>query len=193
MTINVSEFYRNSNRWKVLEQRIIPEILKRNGRIKCWSAACSTGEEPYSLAMALSSFLKLSEIQVHATDIDHNVIAKAKAGVYAANSVKELPKAHLQSFFTVTSGQHVISDELKRCVTFKQQNLLADPFESNFDLIVCRNVLIYFTEEAKDALFHKFSKALKPGGYFFIGSTEQVLQPQDYGFEQLDTFFYRKR
>ncbi len=116
MLINVSEFFRNPKRWEVLEKQVIPGILARNGRIKCWSAACSTGEEPYSLVMALSSFLNLREIQVLATDIDQNAIEKAKGGKYQAQSVKDLPKPYLNKFFAVRDQQYVISDEVKRCV-----------------------------------------------------------------------------
>ncbi|MFP3472296.1 CheR family methyltransferase, partial [Micrococcus sp. SIMBA_144] len=80
----------------------------------------------------------------------------------------------------------------KRTVTFKQQNLLSDPFEGKYDLIVCRNVLIYFTEDAKNLLYKKFNAALKPGGVLFVGSTEQIFNPSQYGFETEDTFFYKK-
>lgn len=192
MTINVSEFYRNPNRWEVLEKRVFPELMAKNGRSKCWSAACSTGEEPYSLVTALSSFLSLREIQVLATDIDQNAIEKAKLGKYPMNAVKDVPKRILNKYFTLSGSHYVISDEIKRCVQFKRHNLLADPFELNFDLIICRNVLIYFTDEAKEALFEKFSKSLKKGGYFFIGGTEQIFHPQKYQLEPVETFFYRK-
>jgi len=193
MTINVSEFYRNPNRWEVLEKRILPELqAKRNGRIKCWSAACSTGEEPYSLVMALSSFMSLREIQVLATDIDQNAINRAKSGKYLAQSVKDLPKSHFNKYFSIKGSSYEVSDEIKQCVQFQRQNLLADPFAQNFDLIVCRNVLIYFTEEAKDSLYMKFSKSLAKGGYLFIGGTEQIFHPQQYHLEPVDTFFYRK-
>ncbi|KXG11042.1 Chemotaxis protein methyltransferase [Anoxybacillus sp. P3H1B] len=85
-----------------------------------------------------------------------------------------------------------IDENVKNAVTFKKHNLLADPFDTNYDLIVCRNVLIYFTEEAKHSLYHKFSQALRPDGIFFVGSTEQIFNPFSYGFETEDTFFYRK-
>jgi chemotaxis protein methyltransferase CheR len=192
MTINVSEFYRNSGRWAVLEKRIAPAILSSNSRIKCWSAACSTGEEPYTLVMLLSSLMNLRDVQVLATDIDQNVIEKAKIGKYQALSVKEVPKPHLNKFFSLHDGQYIVSDEIKKCVKFKRHNLLADPYEQNFDLIICRNVLIYFTDEAKETLFDKFSKSLKKGGYFFVGGTEQIFQPHKYQLEQVDTFFYKK-
>lgn len=193
MTINVSEFYRNAQRWGVLEKRIIPDILLRNRRLKCWSAACSTGEEPYSLVLLLSAFMELSEINVLATDIDKSVLERAKAGIYGADAVRDVPKPYMNRYFKAHNGQYTIAEEIRRRVRFKQHNLLADPYESNLDLIICRNVLIYFTDEAKETLFEKFSRSLRTGGYLFIGGSEQIYQPQRYGLEMTETFFYRKR
>ncbi|RCX14433.1 chemotaxis protein methyltransferase CheR [Fontibacillus phaseoli] len=193
MTINVSEFFRNPQRWDVLRGKVLPELLKRSPRLKCWSAACSTGEEPYSITMLLSEFMNLKEIQLLATDLDQNAIGRAKIGNYQAAAVKDVPKAHLNHFFRKYDERYLISDEVKRCVQFKQHNLLADRYETGFDLIVCRNVLIYFTDEAKESIFAKFSQALKPGGYLFIGGTEQIFQPHLYGLEATETFFYRKQ
>lgn len=193
MTINVSEFYRNAQRWEVLEKRILPDILLRNRRLRCWSAACSTGEEPYSLVLLLSAHLELKEISVLATDIDQSVIEKAKEGSYAADAVKDVPMAYLNEYFTAHNGRYTIAEEIRRCVRFKRHNLLADRYEKNLDLIICRNVLIYFTDDAKETLFEKFSQSLKKGGYLFIGGSEQIFQPQRYDLEPIDTFFYRKR
>lgn len=192
MTINVSEFFRNASRWQVLEKKIIPRLLSENANLKVWSAACSTGEEPYSLVMLLSRFKPLSEIKVLATDIDAHALEKAKEGRYVERAVQEVPKDLLAKYFVKEGSFYLISPEIKARVTFAQHNLLADPFGTGFDLIVCRNVLIYFTEEAKVGLYEKFAKALRPGGVFFVGSTEQIFQPQKYGFAPEDTFFYRK-
>ncbi|AMA73572.1 MULTISPECIES: CheR family methyltransferase [Aneurinibacillus] len=192
MTINVSEFFRNPSRWQVLETKIIPRLLKEKGRLKCWSAACSTGEEPYSLAMLLSRFMPLSEIDITATDIDEGAIAKAKRGVYVERSLQNMPKDLAAKYFRKEEAMYAISDDIKRRIKFKRHNLLADPFDKNHDLIVCRNVMIYFTEEAKHDLYHKFAASLRTGGVLFVGSTEQIFQPQHYGFEPEDTFFYRK-
>ncbi|HEU4964663.1 MAG TPA: protein-glutamate O-methyltransferase CheR [Bacilli bacterium] len=192
MTINVSEFYRNANRWEVVEKRIFPEFLKTSKRLKIWSAACSTGEEPYTIAMILSQFLPLSEIKIIASDIDENAIAKAKQGVYHQRSLQFIPEAMVKKYFTKIDNQtYAISDEIKKCITFRKQNLLEDKFDSDYDLIVCRNVIIYFTEEAKDQLYHKFSNALRPGGILFVGSTEQIFNPAAYRFNTYDTFFYQ--
>ncbi|MGG3450034.1 CheR family methyltransferase [Domibacillus aminovorans] len=192
MTINVSEFYRNRKRWDVLEKKILPRLLKENSRLKVWSAACSTGEEPYTMAMVSSNVMPLSAVKVQATDLDQNVIQKAKIGVYSERSLEEVPDAVRKKFFREEGQYFKIADEIKRTVTFKQQNLLSDRFESGYDLIVCRNVMIYFTEEAKDRLYHKFNSALRPGGVLFVGSTEQIFNPERYGFEVEDTFFYKK-
>ncbi|NCU16381.1 CheR family methyltransferase [Pallidibacillus pasinlerensis] len=192
MTINVSEFYRNGKRWEVLEKKFIPELLKNKRNLKIWSAACSTGEEPYTIAMILSKFLPLSEIKILATDIDENVLQKAKIGAYHERSLNEVPIEMKRKYFQKDNDYYVISDEIKRTVTFKKHNLLSDPFEINFDLIVCRNVLIYFTEEAKNSLYNKFSNALRQGGIFFVGSTEQIFNPGKYNLEPIDTFFYQR-
>lgn len=192
MTINVSEFYRNPRRWEVLEKKIIPRLLKESNRLKIWSAACSTGEEPYSLAMVMSNFMPLSNVSIMATDIDKGILDRAKKGFYTERSLKDIPKAMLDRYFVKEDLGYQIKDEIKKTVTFKQQNLLSDRFEQNFDLIVCRNVMIYFTEEAKHELYHKFSRALRPGGVLFVGSTEQIFNPQTYNFEVEETFFYRK-
>lgn len=192
MTINVSEFYRNYKRWEILEKTILTPMLEREKLLKVWSAACSTGEEPYTLAMLLSKFRPLSRIKITATDIDDNAIARAKLATYQERSLQEVPEEMKKRFFIKDGSFYKVKDEIKQTVTFKKQNLLADPFEASHDLIVCRNVLIYFTEEAKAQLYHKFSDSLKKGGVLFVGSTEQIFQPAQYGFEVVDTFFYKK-
>jgi len=192
LTINVSEFYRNPEQWKVLENDIIPMLLQHNKSLKIWSSACSTGDEPYTLAMVLSKFMPLSSIKILATDIDKEAMNKAKAGVYGYKSVENLPKAFLQKFFTVEGDLYKISDDIKRCIEFKQMNLLADEYPKDIDLIVCRNVLIYFTEEAKDSIYTKFNNSLKLSGILFVGSTEQIIMSHRYGFKPVKTFFYSK-
>ncbi|WP_139489168.1 CheR family methyltransferase [Brevibacillus dissolubilis] len=192
MTINVSEFFRNPSRWDVLEKKIMPRLHRESRRLKIWSAACSTGEEPYTLTLLLLKMGLLRDASIMATDIDEGAIAKAKQGVYTDRSLQDCPKDLLTKYFAKDGITYRISQDVKNAVTFKKQNLLADPFESGFDLIVCRNVMIYFTEEAKHELYQKFSRALRPGGVLFVGSTEQIFQPQQYNFEAEDTFFYKK-
>lgn len=192
ITINVSEFFRNPNRWHYLDESIIPKILSENKKPRFWSAACSTGEEPYTLAMLLSKYLRLEQIDILATDIDENAMEQAKTGVYSDRVIKDVPAQLLSKYFNKVNNSYVIDPALKKCVKFKKHNLLADPFPSQMDLIICRNVMIYFTDEAKDQLYYKFSDALRTGGYFFVGSTEQIFQPQKYHLESIAPFFYRK-
>ncbi|NGQ94570.1 protein-glutamate O-methyltransferase CheR [Brevibacillus sp. SYP-B805] len=193
MTINVSEFFRNPGRWEVLASKILPRLMQESRRLKCWSAACSTGEEPYTLTMILLEKDYMKESSMLATDIDEGAIAKAKQGVYTERSLQDVPKQLVTKYFIKDAMSYRIADEVKRHVNFRRHNLLADPFETGFDLIICRNVMIYFTEEAKHELYQKFSRALRPGGVLFVGSTEQIFQPQQYSFEPEDTFFYRKK
>lgn len=192
MTINVSEFWRNASRWEVLEQRFLPEMLRKSKKLKCWSAACSTGEEPYTLAMILSELGALSDSLVLATDIDEGALDKAKKAVYSDRSVKDVPDKYLRKYYRQDQMTYHIDESLKKAIRFQKQNLLIDTFDTQFDLIICRNVMIYFTDEAKHMLYRKFANALKPEGLLFVGSTEQIFSPGQYGLESADTFFYRK-
>ena len=192
LTINVTEFFRNPSQWDVLEKQIFPLLLDKKRTIKIWSAACSTGDEPYSLAMTLSKLLPLSQIQILATDIDKEVLAKAKEGFYLSRNLSNLPKHFQEKYMTAVDGGYKIKDELKRCITFKQHNLLKDPYPTGVDLIVCRNVLIYFTEEAKKDIYKNFNRALVDQGILFVGSTEQIIMCQEFGFEPNKIFFYQK-
>ncbi|CAI6080919.1 CheR family methyltransferase [Cohnella sp. JJ-181] len=192
MTINVSEFWRNPNRWTLLMERFLPDMLKRSPKLKVWSAACSTGEEPYTIAMILDRLGALGQATLIASDIDEGVLARAKNGVYPERSVREVPKEMAAAYLSGSGDAFQVDEKLKRAVRFQKQNLLFDDFQDGFDLIVCRNVMIYFTEEAKQQLYEKFAKALKPGGILFVGSTEQIFSPGQYGLETADTFFYRR-
>lgn len=193
MTINVSSFYRNAKRWGILENKVLPKLLRDRSRLKIWSAACSTGEEPYTLAMLLSRVLPLSNVSILATDLDERVLEKAQAGRFLERSLLELPAPLKERFFKRIDAIHwQINERLQEVVRFQKHNLLEDPFSKNFDLIVCRNVLIYFTDDAKERLYRKFNAALAPDGMLFVGSTEQIFYPERYGFTAEETFFYRK-
>lgn len=193
LTINVSEFYRNPEQWQIMDREIIPDLIKRFGKnLKIWSAACSTGDEPYSLVMALSRHLPLNQIKIYATDLDKQVIAKAKTGLYVEKSIASVPDDFKKKYFTKVGPSYQISNEIKARVEFKEHNLLKDTYPTDYHLIVCRNVLIYFTEEAKDEVFRKFQRSLKSGGFLFIGSTEQIINHKEIGFERRNSFFYEK-
>lgn len=194
ITINVSEFYRNPDQWVLLDKEIIPELIGKFGKnLKIWSAACSTGDEPYSLVMALSRHIPLNQIKIYATDLDKQVIAKAKVGLYNEKSIVSVPEDLKKKYFTKVGPSYQISDEIKRRVEFKEHNLLRDTYPVDYHMIVCRNVLIYFTEEAKDEVFRKFQKSLAHGGILFIGSTEQIINHRDVGFERKNSFYYEKK
>ena len=193
MTINVSEFWRNPTRWEVLYDRLLPELAKRTHRLTCWSAACATGEEPYSLAMILDQLRLLPQAEIIASDLDAGVLAKAHEGIYNERAIRDLPHTFIRTYTQQKDSLIHIQKKIKQAVRFEKLNLLADSFRSNyFDLIICRNVLIYFTDEAKELIYRKFADSLKQGGLLFVGSTEQMFSPERYGFETADTFFYRK-
>ncbi|WP_284697569.1 protein-glutamate O-methyltransferase CheR [Thermoanaerobacterium sp. RBIITD] len=191
ITINVTEFFRNIEQWNILKLEILPKLIKKNMRI--WSAACSTGEEPYSLAMILSEFIDLSQVFILATDIDESVLEKAKKGIYNKKSVEKIPKEYFYKYFSKHGeNTYIISEELRKNINFKKHDLLIDKYPENFDLIICRNVLIYFNDKAKDDIYKKINLSLSDEGVFFVGSTEQIIFPYKYNFEPVKTFFYKK-
>lgn len=191
MTINVSEFFRNRPRWDALQSRI-PALAPNRG-LRAWSAACSTGEEPYTLLLLAAGMGRLEGIEAWATDIDERALATAREGVYRDESLAGVP-AGLRSRYFRPAGAETsqIVPEIRDRVRFEKQNLLTDAFGVGWDLIICRNVLIYFTDSAKDLLYRKFAAALRPGGILFIGSTEQVFRPDQYGLRPLEAFFYER-
>ena len=193
LTINVSEFYRNPEQWKILENEVFPKLVEKFGKnIKIWSAACSTGDEPYSLVMALSRVVPLTNIKVIATDIDKQVLEQARVGLYNEKSIASVPADLKAKYFTKVGSSYQISDEIKKHVEFKEHNLLKDPYPTGCHLIVCRNVVIYFTEEAKDEIYKKFHASLVKGGSLFIGSTEQIMNYKEIGFIRNKSFFFEK-
>lgn len=192
LTINVSEFYRNPKRWEVLKNLVIPQLLKNKSQLSIWSAACSTGEEPYSLAIMLKEHFPEINVKILATDIDEGALEKANKGLYAEQSLKELPPPFKKKYFTKSGGSYKVDPGLKTIITFKRHNLLAERYPTNCDLVICRNVLIYFTDDAKDIIYRGFSNTLRDDGVLFVGSTEQIFTPEKYDFRLLDTFFYQK-
>lgn len=193
LTINVSEFYRNPDQWRLMDQQVIPKLIKEQKKpIKIWSAACSTGDEPYSLAMAFSKHVPLSDIKILATDIDKQVIEHAKVGLYSEKSIAGVPADLKKKYFKQIGNSYQISDDIKKCVTFKEHNLLKDVYPKDYDLILCRNVVIYFTDEAKDMIYKNFYGSLKSKGVLFIGSTEQISNYKELGFNRMSSFYFEK-
>lgn len=192
LTINVTEFFRTPEKFSELEGKVLPELLAKSPKLNIWSAGCSIGAEPYSLAMILADMTPNTRHRILASDLDVEILAKAQKGIYTSNEFKNISQSRAGKHFKQENGQYVISNDIKARVEFKRHNLLLDKFESGFDLILCRNVVIYFTEEAKDALYRRFLAALKPGGVLFVGGTEAILNFREIGFQQYLPFFYRK-
>ncbi|MCF6459739.1 CheR family methyltransferase [Clostridium sp. Cult3] len=193
LTINVSEFYRNPSQWQVLEKEILPKLINTPTKpLKVWSSACSTGEEPYSLVMLLSKFYDIEDIKILATDIDDGAIEKAKLGIYSDKALVNLPKQFIINYFDKIGSSYKIKQSIKDQVCFNKMDLLKDPFPTDMDLITCRNVMIYFTDEAKKLLYDKFHNSLSEDGVLFVGSTEQIILPERYNFRSIKTFFYKK-
>ena len=193
LTINVSEFFRNPDKFDQVEKDVIPYLLKRNDSLNIWSAGCSIGAEPYTLSIIMKELTPGKRHRILATDLDIEIIGKAKRGIYTADEIRAMRPDRKTKYFTKTpDGKFAIKPEIKMAVDFRRHNLLKDRFETNFDLILCRNVVIYFTEEAKAELYKNFFKSLKPGGILFVGGTESILNSRQIGYESYKTFFYQK-
>ena len=193
LTINVSEFFRTPDKFSKLETDVIPDLMKRSPKLNIWSAGCSIGAEPYSLAMILKEMTPATRHRILASDLDIEILAKAKRGVYQDNEIKSMTPQRIAKYFDkTTDGKYAVKDEIKRCIEFKRHNLLKDPFDKGFDLILFRNVVIYFTEEAKDQLYAHFFEALKPGGILFVGATEAILNFRKLGYTSYQPFFYQR-
>ena len=192
LTINVSEFFRTPEKFSKLETDVIPDLLTRSSRLNIWSAGCSIGAEPYSLSIIMKEMTPNVRHRILASDLDIEILAKAKKGVYMENEIKSMTPERRKKYFDVVDGKYAVKPEIKSAIEFKRHNLLKDPFEKDFDLILCRNVVIYFTEEAKDQLYANFFRALKPGGILFVGATEAILNFRKLGYTSFQPFFYQR-
>ena len=193
LTINVSEFFRNVEQWDILKNEILP-ILQNSGNsyIRIWSSACSSGEEPYSLAMLFTHLLKNQNFEIVATDIDESIMAKAKKAIYKLENLDKIPLEYRKWFLPIEHETYKISPEITNKVTFKKLDLLKDDYPRDINLLVCRNVLIYFVEDAKNEIYAKFSDSLVDKGILFVGSSEQIVGSQDFGLKAIKTYFYQK-
>lgn len=192
VTINVSEFFRNPEIFQALETKILPGLLKERSRLKIWSAACSNGSEPYSIAMMLEELTPGVRHQIEGTDIDKKILEAAKKGYFEDRFLKNVSPSRMKNFFEPEGKGYLLADSIRNRVQFRHHDLLGNSYGRGYDLIVCRNVTIYFTVEAQDILYRKFSEALSPGGFLFIGATENMLHYRELGFEKVMPWFYRK-
>lgn len=184
LTTNVTRFFREAHHFEALKNDVFPDLIKRartGGSIKIWSAGCSTGEEPYSIAMQVLESLPDAhkhDIQIIATDIDPNVIAKGRSGIYSLSDETQVPKQLRDRYFKADpSGpnKYKVKDEVQKLVSFQELNLLKDwAIRGPIDVIFCRNVVIYFDAQTQAKLWSRFSSILSPTGYFFVGHSERV-------------------
>lgn len=190
LAINVSELFRNPEKWLEMEREILPILLAKNPRLKIWSAGCSYGAEAHTLAMILDKKYS-GQHRIIGSDIDTAALNQAKSGTFSRNDLRCVPKEY-REYLTESGSEYVADARLKKYLAFQKGNLLGDRFDSGFDLIMCRNVVIYFTEEAKDELYQKFFRSLKPGGILFVGSTERITRSGEIGFTTAKPFYYQK-
>ncbi|HOV80825.1 MAG TPA: protein-glutamate O-methyltransferase CheR [Bacillota bacterium] len=193
LTINVSEFFRDKLMFKFLEEKVFPAFLERKKMLKIWSAACSSGAEPYSLAIILEEITPGRRHHIEGTDIDANILKAAAEARYNQEQVRNVSGERLAKYFTRNGNFYLLDEKIKQKVSFRQHDLLIDHYGWGYDLIACRNVAIYFTREAQEKLNEKFYKALNPGGVLFIGASEMIFNYHEIGFDKLASCFYRKK
>jgi chemotaxis protein methyltransferase CheR len=195
VTINVSEFFRDRERFADLERRVLPSLLRGAAPLRVWSAGCSIGAEAYSIAMLLRELAPGTNHTILATDIDDTILERARQATgYAATDVRNVGSERGSHWLNSASdGTFGVNAAARGMVRFQKHDLLRDAFPRGpFDLIACRNVVIYFTDEAKQRIYRGFVAALRIQGVLFVGGTEAILRPQDLGLELIGPGFYRK-
>ena len=198
LTINVTEFFRDPARWNTLRDEVIPYLTKNQGGnpqtdgLKLWSAGCSIGAEPYTLVMLMADAFPRQKYSLLATDLDRGALLKARSrGPYTQEDIRNLDGTQRQKYIS-SKAPYFVNESVQKQIHFEEQDLLAARFDTSFDLIVCRNVVIYFTAEAKDVLYAKFAAALRPGGVLFLGGTEIISGAGKFGFQNFGISFYKK-
>jgi chemotaxis protein methyltransferase CheR len=200
LTINVTEFFRDFERWNSLKTQVLPMLIQftrsskeANKTLHIWSAGCSIGAEPYTLLMIMEELNPGLPYKIVATDLDRGALEKARSGgPFRQDEVKNLNNSQIDRYFIKDYPPYFVKQEHARKIEFKEKNLITDTFENDFDLIVCRNVIIYFTTEIKTILNHKFQKALRNGGVLFVGGTEIISRPNEFGLKNMGISFYQK-
>ncbi len=198
ITTNLTAFFREQHHFDYLQTQIFPKLLianKDTRRVRIWSAGCSTGEEPYSLAMVLSGvFPRDWDVKILATDLDSNVLAKAQSGTYTAANVNGLEPSQLKRWFLRSKDgeQFKVKPELQQMISFKRLNLLQEwPLKGPFDVIFCRNVVIYFDKETKEQLFERYHQVLAMDGHLMLGHSETMSKAHQ-EFKNLGKTMYQK-
>jgi chemotaxis protein methyltransferase CheR len=192
ITINVSQLWRNPEQWQLLEREIVPELAAA-GPLRCWSAGCSYGAEAYTLAATCATAAPDGEVRIVGTDIDRRMVARAALGRFSDDDARTAPVAALKRWFERCDGGWQASSELRETTEFEVGDLLRmAPKADSFDLILCRNTVIYFAEPIRDELHGRLARALRPGGCLVIGATERVSRPGALGLRPIHPFTYTK-
>jgi chemotaxis protein methyltransferase CheR len=192
VTINVSNLWRNPEQWELLRSEIVPE-LAATGELRAWSAGCSYGAEVYTLAAVCRDAAPAATTRILGTDLDRRAIARARRGEFTENDVRDAPAAALRRFFERDGWHWRPTAELRAIVAFAVGDLLKlQPPAAAYDLVLCRNTVIYFTEDVRDALHARLAGALRPGGVLVVGATERVGDAERLGLELIAPFTYRK-
>jgi chemotaxis protein methyltransferase CheR len=182
LAVNVTSFFRDGTPYHILRETLFPNLVSKSAAegkrsISVWSSACSTGEEPYSIAISAceSIFTKMKDglkVQIIGSDIDDHALAAAKLGEYSRKEAEVIDDKILKRYFSSEGDRFVVKEILKEMVRFRKLNLISDPPLLNMDLVFCRNMLIYIQMDLQEQIFEKFYRALNPGGYLVIGKTE---------------------
>lgn len=192
ITINVTDFFRNKDLFEEFEEIVKRELNPKFGALKIWSAACSIGSEPYSLGIIMDKNNLRIKGKILATDIDDEILRRAKKGSYKEAEIKNLGKTDLNKYFKLEEKEYTIDSKIKNMVDFKKHDLILGRYETGFHIIICRNVTIYFKNEVKEEIYRKFNESLVKGGILFTGATESIYNPEKLGFKKLSTFIYEK-
>jgi chemotaxis protein methyltransferase CheR len=188
-----SQFFLNPDHWQVLQYQLLPRLLESRPSLRIWSAGCHLGKEPYGLAMILDELDPARKHYILATDRDQVLLTRARAGgPFTDRDIEQLSPRQGARYLQVGGPPFFVTDRLMRMVNFRQHDLLADRFESNFDLILYRDVEPFFTPSVGHRLHLKFFEALRPGGVLFIGSTDTIPHWQDIGFHRYNAALYHR-
>jgi chemotaxis protein methyltransferase CheR len=192
VTINVSQLWRNPEQWEVLARKVLPEYAAR-GRLRAWSAGSSYGAEAYTLAGVCAEVLPGARIEIVGTDIDRRMVERARTGIFSLDDARDVSPARRKRWFTERDGKLHADPKLQACCRFETGDLLTmRPPPAAYDLVLCRNTVIYFTPEVRDALHERIASTIVPGGHFMVGSTERIGDPVRLGLEIVHPFVYRK-
>jgi chemotaxis protein methyltransferase CheR len=192
VTINVSQLWRNPEQWELLRTKVLPEFGAR-GRLRAWSAGSSYGAEAYTLAATCAEVLPRARVEIIGTDIDRRMVERARAGVFSVDDARDVPRAQRARWFAERDGMLQADQKLRSLCRFETGDLLTmRPARQVYDLVLCRNTVIYFTPDVKDALHARIAAALVPGGYVMVGSTERISEPSQLGLEIAHPFVYRR-